>query len=272
MQKGLSLFMLLFLTAFSVIISINNTITFNSPLSLALAQNESQEDSNNQNSATASTDISSSVYNIHNIPTAKSVYDTGTMTLPSSVKGFIVALPDETHHLAADNKTMSSKNPHYIPNNIVIPSGTMVAFIHGDPHHVHSEIIKDSNNIGNVVWQTIPVNHPGFSDVKALPSGSYSISDPKYPPMQGTIVVSNSVRSNGDMTVGAFFCPTSSISRYKADLSNAGFQVLSTYDFISKTSQKSISGPTTLIIYSTTLPIQTALTKLVPEIGLLPYG
>ena len=35
------------------------------------------------------------------IPTAQSVYDTGVMSLPSSVKGVIVFIPDEAHHPAS---------------------------------------------------------------------------------------------------------------------------------------------------------------------------
>ncbi len=45
--------------------------------------------------------------NNNSIPTAKSVYDTGTMSLPASVSGFIIYIPDESHHPLTDNKTMS---------------------------------------------------------------------------------------------------------------------------------------------------------------------
>jgi hypothetical protein len=66
-----------------------------------------------------------------NIPTAKSVFETGTLSLPSSVKGFIISLPDETHELDTANKTISHKNAHYLPTNLIIPSGASIAFVHG---------------------------------------------------------------------------------------------------------------------------------------------
>jgi len=47
--------------------------------------------------------------------------------------------------------------------------------------------------------------------------------------------------------------------------------VLSTYDFVSNTVQKDINGPTTLIIYSTTLPIKDATAALNPIVASLPY-
>jgi hypothetical protein len=201
---------------------------------------------------------------------AKSVYNTGTLSLPSSVKGFIIYIPDEAHHLSSDNKTISANNANYIPTNLVVPRGTSIAFVHGDPNHVHVEILKD-NKTGQVVWQTIPVTHPGGSDVKTLAPGSYSVSDKKYAPMKGTITVDSNTQSNGDLTLGGIFVPTSSLSKYKTDFASAGFQVLSIFNFLSKTVQKDINGPTTLMIYSTHLPIQDAMTKLKPLIVSLPY-
>jgi hypothetical protein len=70
----------------------------------------------------------------NNIPSAKSVFDTGTISLPSSAKGFVISLPDETHKLDTSNKTISQQNAHYLPTDLVIPSGTAIAFVHGDPN------------------------------------------------------------------------------------------------------------------------------------------
>ena len=126
-------------------------------------------------------------------------------------------------------------------------------------------------------WQTTRIRHPGASDIKIFDTpSSYSISDIKYPSMKGTITVeSNAKKSstadNNNLVVGGFFCPTPSLTKYKTDFTTAGFQVLSTYNFLSKTKQHDISGPTTLLIYSITMPMQDALTKLVPLLGSLPY-
>lgn len=206
------------------------------------------------------------------IPNAKAVFDTGTMLIPSSVKGFIISLPDETHELDTANKTISHKNAHYLPTNLIVPNGTAIAFVHGDPNHIHVEVVRDNSTNGNVVWQTIPVKHPGSSEIKVLrAAGFYTISDPKYPSMKGTITVQKNVQSHGNLVVGGFFCPTPSLAKYKSDFAANGFQVLSVYNFQSITKQADIAGPTTLIIYSTTMPMQDALTKLMPMLGSLPY-
>jgi hypothetical protein len=217
-----------------------------------------------------STDTTISSSNSNGIPNAKSVFDTGRMLLPASVSGFIIYIPDEAHHPLNDNKTISLKNAHYIPSNLVIPSGTAIAFVHGDPQHIHVEILKDSNT-GNVAWQTIAVTHPGGSDIKALSPGSYTVSDQKYAPMNGNVTVEKNVQLKGNLVVGGFFVPTPSLQKYKSDFTAAGFQVLSEHNFSSNVVQKDIAGPTTLLIYSTTIPIQDAITNLKPIIASLPY-
>jgi len=218
-------------------------------------------------------DISSStnVSSPNSIPSAQSIFDSGTMTLPSSVKGVIIFIPDEAHHPSTDQKTISPKNPNYLPNTLEIPEGTEVAFVHNDPGHVHVGIVKDKD--GNMVWTSIPVKFPEGSDSKTLSvSGSpYSISDKQYsPPMQGKIVVTPE-KSTGALTVGGFFCPTKQLPDCKSQFSKAGLKILSEHNFKTKSVQKDISGANSLLIYSTTLPVKDAIASLGPIIKSLPY-
>ena len=240
------------------------------PSALAV-NNAAMYNSNNSTLAAGSIMSSSSI-----ISTAKSVYNTGTVSLPPSVKGFIIYIPDEAHEPLKENRTISIKNAHYIPSNLVIPTGTSIAFVHGDPNHVHIEIIKDSS--GKVVWKTSPIKHPGGSDIKVLPSGSYNISDEKYTAMTGTIKVvdgnskQQSTGSNNNLVIGGIFVPTGSLKEYKSDFAAAGFQILSEHNFLSKVVQKDIAGPTTLLIYSTgNVNMQDSIAKLKPIIESLPY-
>jgi len=43
------------------------------------------------------------------VPTARSVYETGSISLPASVSGFIIYIPDEAHHSISEHKTISLK-------------------------------------------------------------------------------------------------------------------------------------------------------------------
>ena len=124
-------------------------------LSEVYAQTDSP--SNNDSIGTAS-QTNMTTTSSDSIPTAQSVYDTGVMSLPSSIKGVIVFIPDEAHHPASDDKTISPKNPNYLPTTLEVPEGTEVAFVHDDPGHIHVGIIKDKD--GNVAWTTTPVEIP----------------------------------------------------------------------------------------------------------------
>jgi plastocyanin len=192
------------------------------------------------------------------------------MALPSAVKGVIITIPNEGHHAASEQLAFSSKNPYYLPANLVVPSGTSIAFVHGDVGHEHVGIVSDSAR-GTVAWETPAVGHPGGSDVKVLPAGTYDVTSEENPVMQGTITVSNDAVSAGNLVVGGLFVPTTSLGKYKSDFANAGFNVLSTHNFVSESEQEDMSGPTTLIIYSTATPIDQAIPKLFPIIESLPY-
>ena len=193
------------------------------------------------------------------------------MSLPSSVKGVIVFIPDEAHHPPEDEKTISPKNPNYVPATLEIPQGTEVAFVHDDPGHIHQSIVKDKS--GNEAWTSTSYEFPDGSDSKSLSlSGSpYSVSDKDYsPPMEGKIIVTPQ-KSTGTLTVGAFFCPTAQVSDCKSDFTKAGFKVLSEHNFVTESVQKDIAGDNTLLIYSTTAPLNTAIKSLGPIIETLPY-
>ena len=75
------------------------------------------------------------------------------MSLPSSVKGVIVFIPDEAHHPPTHQKTISPKNPNYVPATLEVPEGTEVAFVHDDPNHVHQSIVKDKS--GKEAWTRV---------------------------------------------------------------------------------------------------------------------
>jgi hypothetical protein len=222
-------------------------------------------------SNTANVNVGSVPSNNNNNLLAKSIYDTGKLVVIPSFSGVIISLPDETHHFDNENLRISLENGHYLPENLVIPSGTAIAFAHGDPNHVHSEILTDSS--GNQVWTTNTISHPGATDSKVFPPGTYTITDAKYPPMKGIVTVDQNVKSTGaNLVTGAIFAPTSSLDKIRSEFQSAGFQIASTFDFTSAvTKQPDISGPTTLIVYSTSQPLDDAKTNLLPILKSLPY-
>jgi hypothetical protein len=62
------------------------------------------------------------------------------------------------------------------------------------------------------------------------------------------------------------------LQKYISEFQSAGFQIASTYDFTSAvTKQKDLVGPTTLIVYSTSMNMDNAKTALLPILKSLPY-
>jgi hypothetical protein len=233
----------------------------------------SQAQMESTSSRTSVTDINNQTQinsESNSIPDAQYVYESGTMSLPASVKSFIIMIPDEAHHPPEDDKTISPKNPNFLPTTLEVLDGTEIAFIHGDPSHTHVEILKDKD--GNVAWETTPVEHPGGSDIKSLSSSGspYSISDKEFTNMEGQINVSNE-KSTGSLTVGGFFIPTKDLDQYKSEFADAGFDVISDFGFTTESIQKDLAGDNTLLIYSTSQPVKDAIEKLLPLMESLPY-
>ena len=233
----------------------------------------SQAQIDSTSSGTSVTDITNQTQintESDSIPDAKYVYETGIMSLPASVKSFIIMIPDEAHHPPEDDKTISPKNPNFLPTTLEVLDGTELAFVHGDPSHTHVEILKDKD--GNVAWETTPVEHPGGSDIKTLSSSGspYSISDKEFTNMEGQINVSNE-KSTGSLTVGGFFVPTKDLDQYKSEFADAGFDVISDFGFTTESVQKDLAGDNTLLIYSTSQSVKDAIEKLLPIMESLPY-
>jgi len=250
--------------AFLLVLVIGITLLGNQ---ITQAQFDSTSNGNSVTDITNQTQINSES---NSIPDAQSVYETGTMSLPASVKSFIIMIPDEAHHPPEDEKTISLKNPNFLPTSLEVKDGSEIVFVHGDPSHTHVEIVKDKS--GNEVWETIPVEHPGSSDVKSLSSSGspYTVSDKEFTNMEGQINVSNE-QSTGSLTVGGFFVPTKDLDQYKSEFADAGFDVNSDFGFTTESVQKDLAGDNTLLIYSTSQPIKDAIEKLLPLMESLPY-
>ena len=265
------LLLLFVLSLGSVLISNPNILAFAQSNSTSSDDFNGNNDTQVSNATSGEAALTTKDQSSEAIPSAQSVYDSGVMSIPSSVKGVIIFIPDEAHHPPTDQKTISPKDPNYVPATLEVPEGTEVAFVHDDPNHVHQSIVKDKS--GNVAWTSTSFVFPAGSDSKSLSlSGSrYTVSDKDYsPPMEGKIVVTPQ-KSTGTLTVGAFFCPTGRVSDCKSDFTKAGFKVLSEYNFVTKTVQKDIAGDNTLLIYSTTATLDSAIKSLGPMIKTLPY-
>jgi hypothetical protein len=248
--------------------------------------------SNNAYSQTSETNV---------IPNAESVFNSESMTLPSSLPAdatVMVFIPNEAHESLEDerHKLITDHNPYFIPTNLVIPQGTAISFINADapwdtpnPHTIN---IIDSS--GETVYSTEVLQYTNSSEPKILDVGKYTMIDSENEFMKGTITVitdqesiSSISSSNGSnsLIVGGFYTPTNEVENkqdndgvfhpgwlnyYKEEFPKNGFSIISEYNFNYAICDycpngywpDNKAGDHTLIIYSTDQPFSVAVDKL----------
>jgi hypothetical protein len=235
------------------------------------------------------------------IPNAESVFNSESMTLPSSLPAdatVMVFIPNEAHESLEDerHKLITDHNPYFIPTNLVIPQGTAISFINADapwdtpnPHTIN--IIDNS---GETVYSTEVLQYTNSSEPKILDVGKYTMIDSENEFMKGTITVitdqesiSSISSSNGSnsLIVGGFYTPTNEVENkqdndgvfhpgwlnyYKEEFPKNGFNILSEYNFNYAICDycpggywpDNKSGDHTLIIYNTDQPFSVAVDRL----------
>jgi hypothetical protein len=232
------------------------------------------------------------IANSKSIPSAQIVYNSQSITLPKSVGTFIWYIVNEAHEDAHKEaqKLMSNHNPDYLPTKVVMPEGVSLLFLDADAPwdtpHPHTIQIKNKGS-GKVVYSTGKLDYTNSSKPIKLPVGKYIAEDTIYPWMKGSITVLPNQDKNMDktLTIGAFLAPTNQVSNnkdndggvhpgwlgyYKDVFSKNGFKILSEFNFHyavcsycpGKFWPDQKTADHTLIIYSTTQPIEQAVQKL----------
>src|SRR5262249_27779347 len=130
----------------------NSSILFDS---VAFAQNINNI---NHQTSSVSTTNPNQAQGLSPPPTAESVYQSQSMTLPSSVRTFVWYIVNEAHENSVNekHKYVSDHNPIYLPSNLIIPQGTALTFLDADAPwdtpHPHTINIMDSS--GKIVYTT----------------------------------------------------------------------------------------------------------------------
>jgi hypothetical protein len=226
------------------------------------------------------------------IPTAQSVYESQSITLPPTVKSFVWYVVDEAHEntYTSSHKKISDHNPDYLPTSLILPQGVNLSFLDADAPwdtpHPHTINILD-NSSGNLVYSTGKLDYTNTSKPTTLPTGKYDVIDTKYPWMKATVtVIDNKINgSTNNLTIGGFYTPTNQVANkldndggshqgwlgyYINEFPKNGFSISSKYNFHYAACKYCPGGfwpdqkasDHTLIIYSTSQPLSEALSKL----------
>lgn len=204
------------------------------------------------------------------IPYARSVYESESMSLPVFVDYFIILIPPEAHEPWKVperwyGKLLTYKNPYYIPTHLTILEGTSILYLNADTPwdapHLHKVEVMDSSE--ELVYSTGMLNYTDSSEPKVLPVGEYTITNTEHETYnqktksavdaieKATISVKRSSnhkdRKKRNLVVGGFYTPTDHVINnmdkhgqfhsgwlgyYAEEFPKNGFTILSQYNFL----------------------------------------
>lgn len=228
---------------------------------------------NGATSSTGSLTISDLAPPSGTLPTAQQVYNTETFNVPDGVSHFILLIPNEAHEPNSEpDKFIASTNRHYLATNLQIAQNTAITMINDDGGHTHTTQAKRQDN-GVTQWTTNAISESqhstppqSFTDLT-----QYDIVDTVEPSMAGTVAVRAATIDPSGQIVGCLYVPTSQLNTFKTLLTNNGFTTESEYSFTYETISANFSDNNTLIVYSTTQPLSTALSALSNIVQQTPY-
>lgn len=207
------------------------------------------------------------------LPTAESIFNTETLTVPHHVSHFIVVNPTHSHH-DTSSSWIAPTNAFYLPSNLIISQSTAVTLLAWDDHGIHQMQAKRADN-GAIEWTTSALANKQYSspprtfsaattyniqDVYAASGYSYDQSH-----MKGTITTQTPSAATDGTIAGAMYIPQS-FDRSKITLK--GLTIESEYNFYKV--WKHLPYDNTLVIYSSkqSLPDTLAdLQAIIDEVG-----
>jgi plastocyanin len=213
---------------------------------------------------------------------ATSLLGTGQMIVPSNVKHLVILIPNEGHHGPGEEDESRFIAQPFVPQNVIVDSGTQVAWFNGDVGHEHNIVVNDNN--GNQIFQTGEFTELAASRPITLNNtGSFGYADTvEYEEgfvMTGNVTVADGgnnspATSSGTYdTVGALMVPSPMVQSITGEMRNAGFDIDSTHMFTDlRGGQEDTGDQQALVVWTATGKGLEEITSYLGEISEpLPY-
>jgi plastocyanin len=191
---------------------------------------------------------------------ATSVFDTGQMVLPKSVKHLVILIPDEAHHGPGEEDESRFIAQPFVPQNAVVSPGTQVVWFSGDVGHEHNIVVRDSSN--NQLFETGEFTELAASKpIVFNNTGNFDYADTvEYEEgfvMTGNITVNGQGNSAGGNTnsfdtVGTLMVPSMMVQSVADEMKNAGFGIDSMHNFKDLRGGQSDTGDEQVLVVWTT--------------------
>ena len=218
---------------------------------------------------------------------AKNILDNKTLTVPSSVKNFIILIPNEAHESPLLPKEQRLINQPYVPQNLVSGANTQIIWFSGDAGHTREITLTDENSKEvynsrlkfNNATEPLLLNHSGkFTYFEK----NANTQDPKFV-MEGSITITNTdvpQNSNGNMTVSespfdsmlVLMVPTNDIKKHIMTLVDNNVNIIDIYSFKDLRETGGGGANQTLLALGTNNPLDESISVLKKITSSLPYS
>jgi len=218
---------------------------------------------------------------------AKNILDNKTLTVPSSVKNFVILIPNEAHESPLLPKEQRLINQPYVPQNLVSGANTQIIWFSGDVGHTREITLTDENSKEvynsrlkfNTATEPLLLNHSGkFTYFEK----NANTQDPKFV-MKGSITITNGdvpLNSNVNMTVSespfdtmlVLMVPTNDIKKHIMTFVDNNVNIIDIYSFKDLRETGGGGANQTLLALGTNNPLDESISVLKKITSSLPYS
>ena len=218
---------------------------------------------------------------------AKNILDNKTLTVPSSVKNFVILIPNEAHESPLLPKEQRLINQPYVPQNLVSGANTQIIWFSGDVGHTREITLTDENSKEvynsrlkfNTATEPLLLNHSGkFTYFEK----NANTQDPKFV-MEGSITITNTdvpQNSNDNMTVSespfdsmlVLMVPTNDIKKHIMTFVDNNVNIIDIYSFKDLRETGGGGANQTLLALGTNNPLDESISVLKQITSSLPYS
>jgi len=230
--------------------------------------------------------ISSSQTQTQDSNLASDILNNKTLTVPNSVKNFVILIPNEAHESPELPKDQRLINQPYVPQNLVIGPNTKVIWFVGDVGHTRKVTLTDENS--KKIYNSILHFNSASQPLSFNQTGEYTYSesgankeDPKFV-MEGSITVVGSNRSdmhikanstNSSMdNMAVLMLPTKDIAKYGTTLVENNMDVVGQSSFNDLRETVGGGSNQTLLVLRTYEPVDNVISVLKEITSTLPYS
>jgi hypothetical protein len=215
------------------------------------------------------------------------IFNDKILTVPNTVKNFIILIPNEAHESPLLPEEQRLINQPYVPQNLVVGPQTNIIWFSGDVGHTRKVTLTDDNSKEifdstlkfNSASEPLSLNHIGKFTYHEEHANS---QDPDFV-MEGTITVAsadspsnisknvNETQSNID-TMAVLMVPTEDIREHSEIIGDNNINILDQYSFKDLRETGSGGKNQTLLVLGSNNPPRETISVLKKITSTLPYS